>query len=981
MGLDTKSGLLHGRLRTIPDMPPGSEHPRNARNAGSPAFGDPTVVIDRKKSKVWQPPTPQDLSNMLQQYEVDMVLGRGGMGAVYKGTHKTLDRVVAIKILPPEMDDLDTSYAERFKNEARAMARLTHPNIVSVYDFGETATGLLYFVMEYIEGLDVQRMLREQGHLQSEHVKNIIDQVCDALDYAHEKKIIHRDIKPANIMVGYDGKVKVADFGLAKINQGSEVALTGNNTLLGTLHYMAPESLMLGTTVDHRADIYAMGVMLYQMLTGKLPQGMFEMPSKKVPGLDPKFDVIVANALREDRDQRYQTVAQMRSDFEEVMTPQTTQKQTRRSRTSNRLGRYKIATDETGKPVMLGAGSAGKTYKANHSLLGTTVALKVIHEALAYDAEVRQRFVNEAKAIAKLKHPHIAQLVDCDEDDGALFCAIEYCDGGDLEKLVSSRGALPELTVLQFGRQAAKALAYVHDEGFLHRDLKPSNLMLSMVPGTNTAHVKLIDFGLVKALGQTSGLTRKGQFRGTLLYTSPEQLRDEELDERTDIFSLGMTLWFLLIGRQPLENNSSEITQRRLSGKSHAEMLPKSVHPAIRALLTQMLHPEVKRRARNMHVVLAGMDECLNMMRRTTGTTTRRRPTVRPVSDGAVETSDVAPTPAQSAPSPASNSVTASSSTDRRTSAVQAPPQDGGFNEEDELQTIAHRPRMTEPVLEMESQVHQSQTKHGSAPALLKFDTTLRTKFELMDEQQGVHSEVGTTYRARRLSNGDIVQVTLMHPEVANDKGAVKELRNLHKKTAECPGDFLLRPLTMIRFLDHAVLVEEFVEGPRVLTVLRAKQRLSLLDALPVFQQIAEACDLASAAGIDSLDLAPHHVVLQLRKGTRSRTSTSEEKNLLSRPLRQWPPFVIRLGLSYPGAEDDGDLPWLFSRLAYHLLSGMPPHASAFSSRQAYVAVAGLSEDANRLLAKILAREIRADGCMPLLRTLLQLENIATGMQ
>ncbi|HRH97955.1 MAG TPA: serine/threonine-protein kinase, partial [Prosthecobacter sp.] len=292
---------------TIP-LPPPSDSPRT----GSPP----------SKSKGWQPPSTEELQALLPQYEITALLGRGGMGAVYKGTQKNLDRPVAIKILPPDMDDDENgaNFTERFKNEARAMAKLSHPGIVAVFDFGETADGLLYIVMEFIEGTDVQKMVSEQGRLHSEHAMAITAHVCDALRYAHERGIIHRDIKPANIMVGYDGVVKVADFGLAKIDQGGTSGLTRSGMAMGTLHYMAPEALMLGSSVDQRADIYAVGVMLYYMLTGKLPQGMFELPSLQVPGLDPRYDGIIAKALRDDRSIRYQSTADLRRDLDAILT-------------------------------------------------------------------------------------------------------------------------------------------------------------------------------------------------------------------------------------------------------------------------------------------------------------------------------------------------------------------------------------------------------------------------------------------------------------------------------------------------------------------------------------------------------------------------------------------------------------------------------------------------------------------------------------
>ncbi|MCB1279285.1 bifunctional serine/threonine-protein kinase/formylglycine-generating enzyme family protein [Prosthecobacter sp.] len=273
-----------------------------------------------KPSGPWVPPTAEELHKLLPEYEIVKMLGRGGMGAVYMGRQKSLDRPVAIKILSTDLENADPSFAERFKNEARAMGKLNHPGIVKVHDFGETAGGLLYIVMEYVEGTDVARMIAKEGRLHTEHAMAITAHVCDALAYAHERGIIHRDIKPANIMVGYDGVVKVADFGLAKMTHSNASGLTQSGVAMGTLHYMAPEALMLGSAVDHRADIYAVGVMLYQMLTGKLPKGMFELPSLLVPGLDPRYDGIIAKALREEREERYQSSREMRDDLDNILT-------------------------------------------------------------------------------------------------------------------------------------------------------------------------------------------------------------------------------------------------------------------------------------------------------------------------------------------------------------------------------------------------------------------------------------------------------------------------------------------------------------------------------------------------------------------------------------------------------------------------------------------------------------------------------------
>ena len=268
----------------------------------------------------WEPPAPEELQGMLPQYEITALIGRGGMGAVYRGMQLTLDRAVAIKILPPGLDETDATYSERFRNEALAMAKLNHPGIVAVYDFGSTSNGMLYIVLQFVDGTDVAQMMAKQGRLPAAHAMSITAHVCDALKYAHERGIVHRDIKPANIMVGYDGVVKVADFGLAKMSKGGDsTGMTQSGLAMGTMHYIAPEALTLGVAVDHRADIYAMGVMLYHMLTGGLPQGMFELPSQQVPGLDPRYDGIISRALRNDRALRYQTVVELRRELDAII--------------------------------------------------------------------------------------------------------------------------------------------------------------------------------------------------------------------------------------------------------------------------------------------------------------------------------------------------------------------------------------------------------------------------------------------------------------------------------------------------------------------------------------------------------------------------------------------------------------------------------------------------------------------------------------
>ena len=264
----------------------------------------------------FQPPTPAELAPYFPELEILALIGKGGMGVVYKARQKRLDRLVALKILAPAFGQ-DPAFAERFHREARAMGMLNHPHIVAVHDFGQT-NGLYYFVMEFVDGVNLRRPL-EMGKLSPEQALAIVPQICDALQYAHNAGVVHRDIKPENILLDKSGRVKIADFGLAKLTgQTQDVTLTGAGQVMGTPHYMAPEQLEHPQAVDHRADIYSLGVVFYQMLTGELPIGRFALPSRKVQ-VDVRLDEVVLRALEKEPQLRYQQASEVKTDVQAVV--------------------------------------------------------------------------------------------------------------------------------------------------------------------------------------------------------------------------------------------------------------------------------------------------------------------------------------------------------------------------------------------------------------------------------------------------------------------------------------------------------------------------------------------------------------------------------------------------------------------------------------------------------------------------------------
>jgi predicted Ser/Thr protein kinase len=262
------------------------------------------------------PPSPQELADLFPQLEIMELLGKGGMGAVYKARQRSLDRVVALKILPTAAG-ADPAFAERFQREARALAQLSHPNIVGVHDFGQ-AGHLSYFVMEYVDGVNL-RQLERAGRLNPREALAIVPQICEALQFAHDRGVVHRDIKPENILVDARGRVKIADFGLAKLMRpkAGEADLTLTRDAMGTPQYMAPEQIEKPASVDHRADIYSLGVVFYEMLTGELPIGRFSAPSQRVQ-MDVRLDEVVLKALEKEPDRRYQQASAFKTNVETV---------------------------------------------------------------------------------------------------------------------------------------------------------------------------------------------------------------------------------------------------------------------------------------------------------------------------------------------------------------------------------------------------------------------------------------------------------------------------------------------------------------------------------------------------------------------------------------------------------------------------------------------------------------------------------------
>ena len=277
-------------------------------------------------------------SLMAGKYRIDGVIGRGGMGAVYRATHVMLNKTVAVKTIKPDLID-SPEMAHRFQREARAATSLEHPNIVAVYDLGQAEDGALYIAMEFVNGLNLKDAIRGSGPMAAARIARLLTQVASALSRAHRNQIVHRDLKPQNLMIAVDANgqehVKLLDFGIAKsLEEGTTTQLTAAGYSLGTPHYMAPEQA-IGEEVDGRADIYALGVILYEMLVGDVPFNAAsapailvmhlndapEPPSRRRPDLaiPPALEAIALRCLEKDPGQRFQTAEEFSEALERAV--------------------------------------------------------------------------------------------------------------------------------------------------------------------------------------------------------------------------------------------------------------------------------------------------------------------------------------------------------------------------------------------------------------------------------------------------------------------------------------------------------------------------------------------------------------------------------------------------------------------------------------------------------------------------------------
>ena len=492
-------------------------------------------------------------------FKITGMLGKGGMGVVLKAVRESDGAVAAVKIIK-EAESRDPQFVARFEREASVLQSLAHPNILSVYANGRTPDGTYYIAMEFVDGSSAGDVMKRLGRIPPAQAMSIVQQTSKALKSAHEKNVIHRDIKPDNILLTKDGRVKLADFGLAKdTSDNQRLTLTGQ--ILGTPSFMSPEQGQ-GEKVDHRSDEYSLGATFYAMLAGEKPftgstpievvvKHIKEEPPAlrgKIPGLPDPLYALIRKMMAKDPAQRFQDHQEVVDEIERIarvsgwslgVSDQPDQdyaptlvrpdgiagmvREAARAEVTGatfpvdgaaagaRVDTEEIVGDAQDSKVgqiiggkykvrsKLGEGGMGAVYLVRHTDLQQDYALKVLHPAIAANESFRERFLREAKAATSFIHKHAIQIRDFGQDGSSLYMTMDFSRGRTLKALLEKEGRFSEARTARIAQQVLLALREAHSVGLIHRDLKPENLMIEARGGVD--FVRILDFGVAKMVG------------------------------------------------------------------------------------------------------------------------------------------------------------------------------------------------------------------------------------------------------------------------------------------------------------------------------------------------------------------------------------------------------------------------------------------------------------------------------------------------
>ncbi len=521
------------------------------------------------------------------RYEVTDLLASGGMGEVYRARRILLDDEVVIKVIRASGDDA-ADLRERFMRESRTCARLRHPNIVTIFDFAIAQDGQPYLVMEYLNGQSLRDELAAEGPMDVARVQRIVGPICAALQLAHDQQIVHRDLKPANI-VGHrfesgESVHKIIDFGLANIRAGADVRLTRADQFMGTVLYASPEQLQ-GQEVDGRSDIYSLGAVVFEMLTGRPPfqsaspmgiitKHLCDLPPtasqilSRIPGW---LDAAIEKALAKEPAERWQSM----SEFGLALA--------KGEGAGDATGAVSGLASKYDLGPMIATGRLGsQVFSATHKALGLPVAVRLLKRGQRPDWEsVRARFLKEARGL-QVAHPSVIQVRDFGEEQDTLYVVTDLIEGQSLLELLEAEAPLAWARAARLGSQLIDAATALHKRQALLCGLNPSIIRMTSDEDGERLMISTGGIGQVQdLLASLSDATLRGGAlsNSEMPYIAPEVLTGRPADIRSDIFAIGVLMYEMLTGMQPFAGRTlPELIGAMLAGSAKD---PRDLQPAV----------------------------------------------------------------------------------------------------------------------------------------------------------------------------------------------------------------------------------------------------------------------------------------------------------------------------------------------------------------------------------------------------------------
>jgi len=521
------------------------------------------------------PPKDPLVGTRIREYEILDVIGKGGMGAVYRARHVYLDEERAIKVVHSEFAS-DEGFVQRFIREAKMLVKLRHRNLVQLYEFGTLGESVFFMVLELIRGEPLHERVHRNTKIPFAEAVKVIREAALGLHQAHQKGIVHRDISPDNLLIvkGEDGieMTKVIDFGIAKPLEDQTRIFTRTNMFLGKPEFCSPEqcgALEEGEVIDHRSDIYSLGITFYYSLTGKLPffsptahgyllKHVNENPKPVAthfpPGAFPEaLDKIILKALAKKRENRYASMDEFAKALDEFAggSKPAKQKSGAASPAITDLPAGFLWERRYSIEKLLREGTNGVFYKAIDEIFKVPVVLKIISRENIQDEEDMRRFKRGVILAREVSHPNVCRIYDVGEADLGLYVSMAFVEGKLLSELLHEQKTVQTNDAFQIGKDLLSAVKEIHRLGIIHRNITPKSIIID-----SANHAYIMDFG--GYISETAAATTDPmQQAGTPLYMAPEQFSGHQIDHRADVYSVGAVLYEIFTGRLPFQAPSA----------------------------------------------------------------------------------------------------------------------------------------------------------------------------------------------------------------------------------------------------------------------------------------------------------------------------------------------------------------------------------------------------------------------------------------